>query len=295
MQGRGIRYGIKEGSEVAPRRDLGILLTKTAGGGVARIGERIAAFRIGLFVQAHEAALGHVDLTAHLDGHACIGSHVGKSGGGKAHGHVTDSAHVERDVLACGAIAARGGAHKGAVLIGDRHAEAVDLELAGIGNLSRTERRLRALEPFIQLLEVHSVIHGVHARHVRHRLELLDIHEAATHALRVGLRRDELGIARLDVLQLDEELVEGGVRDLGCIEDVIAVSMVLKQVVELGGAFRSDSTLIIEHRRRNPHLPAHGCPVRRVPLVRRRDGVHIVKKAQLLHSDPHSLAFRHTL
>ena len=65
---------------------------------------------------------------------------------GQMHGHILDSAHVERYVLARGAVAARGGAHKGAVLVGKRHAQTVDLKLAGISDATGTKRILSALE-----------------------------------------------------------------------------------------------------------------------------------------------------
>lgn len=78
VQRVGIGDSIDKGSEIAARSDLGVLLTQAAGGGIARVGEGIAPLGIGLIVQAHKAALGHVDLAAYLNGALAVGAHVGE-------------------------------------------------------------------------------------------------------------------------------------------------------------------------------------------------------------------------
>ncbi len=173
MQGRRVSDRVDEGGQATRRSDLGVLLTQAARRGVARVGKGLATLGVGLRIQTSEAALGHVDLTTDLDGSPAVSPHVGQRGLGEVHGHVTYGAHVERNVLARRAIAARSGAHEGAILIGDGHAEAVDLKLAGVGHAPRAERLLRTGEPFVKLLEVHGVVHGIHARHMRDRSELL--------------------------------------------------------------------------------------------------------------------------
>ena len=95
VQRVGIGDGIDKGSQVAPRRDLGILLTQATGGSVARVSEWVAALGIGLFIQADKAALGQLDLAAHLDGALAVGAHMGERRLGQMHGHVLDGAHVE--------------------------------------------------------------------------------------------------------------------------------------------------------------------------------------------------------
>ena len=127
VQRIGIGDGIDKGGQVAARRDLGVLLAQAAGGGVARVGEGVAPLGIGLVVQTHKAALGHIDLAAHLNRALAVGAHVGERRLGQVHGHVLDGTHVERHVLARGAVATRGRTYEGAVLVGKRHAQTVNL------------------------------------------------------------------------------------------------------------------------------------------------------------------------
>ena len=278
VQRVGIGDGVDKGGQVAARRNLGILLAQGSGSGVARVGEGVAALGIGLVVQAHKAALGHVDLAADLDGALAVGSHVGKRRLGQVHGHVLDGAHVERHILARGAVTARSRAHEGAILVGKRHAQAVDLELAGIGDAAGTECILGALEPRVKLIKIHGVVHGIHTRHVRDRRKLLA--HVATHALGIAVGRHEVGVGRLDLLQLNEHFVEGGVRDLGRIEHVVAISVVVELMAKLG---RARCRL--------------GAGIGRCGGIRARGrfgiDVHAVtKQARLLHSGTPSLDFK---
>ena len=278
VQRIGIGDGVDKGGQIAARRDLGILLTQAAGGGVARVGEGVAALGIGLVVQAHKAALGHIDLAAHFDGTLAVGAHVGERRLGQVHGHILDGTDVERHVLARGAIATCSGAHKGAVLVGKRHAQTVDLKLAGIGDAAGTERILGALEPCVELVQIHGIVHGIHARHMRDRRKLLA--HVAAHALGIAVGRHQVGVGRLDLLQLNEHFVEGGVRDLGRIEHVVAIGVVIELVAQLG---RTRCRL--------------GTGVGRCGGIRARGrfgiDVHTVtKQARLLHSGTPSLDFK---
>ena len=256
-------------------------MAQAAGGGVARVGEGVAALGIGLVVQAHKAALGHIDLAAHLNGALAVGAHVDKRWLGQVHGHILDGAHVERHVLARGAIATCGRTYEGAVLVGKGHAQAVDLELAGIGDATGAERILGALEPRVELIQVHGIVHGIHACHVRDRRKLLA--HVATYALSIAVGRHQVGVGRLDFLQLNEHFVKGGVRDLGRIEHVVAIGVVIELVAQLG---RTRCRL--------------GTGVDRCGGIRARGrfgiDVHAVtKQARLLHSGTPSLDFKRIL
>ena len=234
VQRVGIGDGIDKGGQVAARRDLGILLAQASGGGVARVGEGVAPLGIGLVVQAHKAALGHIDLAAYLNGALAVGAHVGERRLGQVHGHILDGTDVERYVLARGAIATCGRAYEGAVLVSKGHAQTVNLKLAGIGDATGTERILGALEPCVELVQIHGIVHGIHACHVRDRRKLLA--HVAAHALGIAVGRHQVGVGRLDFLQLNKHFVKGGIRDLGCIEHVVAVRVVIELVAQLGRA-----------------------------------------------------------
>ena len=234
VQRIGIGNGIDKGGQVAACRDLGILLAQGSGSGVARVGEGVATLGIGLFIQTNKAAFGHIDLAAYFDGTLAVGTHVGERRLGQVHGNILDGAHVERHILARGAVTARGRAYEGAVLVGKRDAQAVDLKLAGIGNTTSTEGILGALEPRVELVKVHGIVHGIHACHMRDRRKLLA--HIAAHALGIAVGRYQIGVGRLDFLQFNEHFVKGGVRDLGRIEHVIAVRVVIELVAQLGRA-----------------------------------------------------------
>ena len=117
-------------------------------------------------------------------------------------------------------------------MVGKRHAQTVDLKLAGIGNAAGTERILGALEPRVKFVQIHGIVHGIHARHVRDRRKLLA--HVAAHALGIAVGRHQVGVGRLDFLQLNEHFVKGGVRDLGRVEHVVAIGVVIELVTQLG-------------------------------------------------------------
>ena len=278
VQRIGIGDGVDKGGQVATRRDLGVFLAQGSCSSVARVGKRVAAPGIGLIVQTNKAALGHIDLATYFDGTLAVGAHVGERRLGQVHGHILDGTDVERHILARGAIATCSGAHKGAVLVGKRHAQTVDLKLAGIGDAAGTERILGALEPRVEFVQVHGIVHGVHACHMRDRRKLLA--HVAAHALGIAVGRHQVRIGRLNLLQLNEHFVEGGVRDLGCVEHVVAVRVVIELVAQLG---RARCRL--------------GTGVGRCGGIRARGrfgiDVHTVtKQARLLHSGTPSLDFK---
>ena len=278
VQRVGIGDGVDKGGQVTARRDLGVLLAQAAGGSVARVGEGVATLGIGLFIQTNKAALRHVDLAAYLDGTLAVGAHMSERRLGQVHGHILDGTDVERHVLARGAIAARGRAHEGAVLVGKRHAQTVNLKLTGIGDAAGAERILGALEPRVELVQIHGIVHGIHACHVRDRRKLLA--HVAAHALGIAVGRHQIGIGRLDFLQLNEHFVEGGVRDLGCVEHVVAIGVVIELVAQLGRARCRLGT---------------GIGRRGGFRSRRRFGIDVhavTKQTRLLHSGTPSLDFK---
>jgi len=116
--------GIGEEPQRPGSGDRGIELAQAAGGGVARVGEGLAA-GFGLpRVQRGEIGMAHVDLAAHLEDLGRAGEHfrdVGDGGG------------IGGDILAGLAIAARRGLHQPALLVAQRERQPVDLRLGGEG------------------------------------------------------------------------------------------------------------------------------------------------------------------
>ena len=178
-----IGNSVNKGREVALGRNLGIFLAKAARRRVSGVGKRIASLGIGFVVQSHETALGHIDLTADLDHAVTVGAHVCQGFLRKMHGDVLNRADIQRDILAGRAVAASSSAHKSAVLIGNGYAQTVDLELARIRHAAGAQGVFRALEPSVELLEIHGIVHGIHARHVRDGGKL--VRDVAAHALRI--------------------------------------------------------------------------------------------------------------
>ena len=270
VQGRLVGDGVDEGLQVSMGRDLGVLLAQAAGGGVARVREGLAAGVVGVLVQAHEAVLGHVDLAADLDGlpEAGVGD-LGEALRRERVGDVLDGEDVGGHVLARGAVAAGRRADELGVFVGERDAEAVDLELAGVGDGPfgrRAEGLVGAREPLVELGEVHRVVDGVHALGMANRLELL--RDVAADALRVRVGAHELGVRCLEGEELLEQTVELGVRDLRPIERVIAVGIGVEQPVELRRACAGALF---------PPLPASGGGARRrSPEQRPLLGRHVV-------------------
>ena len=218
-----VAHGIHERGQITVRRDLRILLAKAAGGCVARIGERLLAVGLGSCIERFEAGLGHVAFAAQLDGGIGVAD-AGHGAVAQTQRHVLHRAHVHRDVLARGAVAARCRADKAAALVGERHRRAVDLQLAhqlGDG----AEEFLDARQPFVELLGAHGIVERVHAALMLDGRELLA--HVAAHALRGAGRVEELGMGRLERTQLVHQRVERGVADGGRVLGVVQVAVVL--------------------------------------------------------------------
>ncbi len=111
-RGQGARLAPAPGKEAQGPRggDRGIELAQRAGGGVARIGEGLAAL-FGLpLVERGEIGVAHIDLAANLED-------LGHVAALKLARNVRDGANVSGDVLALAAVAARGRNHKLAALV----------------------------------------------------------------------------------------------------------------------------------------------------------------------------------
>jgi len=130
----------------APRRsDRGVFLPKRARGCVSRVDEEAFTCLRLAFIQGFERLVGHVHLTSDFEQCGRVAS--------QAQRHGIDCPHVGRDVLADGAVTAGRRHREDALLIDQRHGEAVDLQLADVAGRGAAEESLRTGLPAFQLLE----------------------------------------------------------------------------------------------------------------------------------------------
>ena len=213
-----------------PRRgQLRVELADRARGGVARVRVGGLAGSGSLLVERREGGQRQVDLTAHLEQPRRVLDPQRDR---------ADRAQVLRHVLAHLAVAARSAADERAVLVDERDREPVDLwlghevHLAHLDALTR-EIALRAEHPCGELV----LVAGVGER--QHRLQMPDLVELVERltadALGGRVRREQIGMVPLEVTQLVQQRVVLDVGDLGVVEDVVAVSVVLELLAELAG------------------------------------------------------------
>ena len=152
-----------------------------------------------------------------------------------------DRADVRRDVLAADAVAARHAAHEPAVLVGERDAEAVDLQLGDVGDRAAARPCVReapahALVERAQLLLAVGVVEAEHRRRGARRCRTPRRAGPPTRCVgESGVTRS--GCSRLERLELLHQRVELGVRDLGVVEDVVALFVMADAGPEVGDAF----------------------------------------------------------
>ena len=178
------------------RRDRRVELADRAGGRVAGVRERRLAGLRAALVEVGEGGDRQVDLAADLDQ---------RRGVGDPQGDRADRPQVVGDVLADAPVAAGGAAGQDAVLVGQRHRQAVDLRLGRVadllgGDVESLEQVADPLLPGPQLL----LVAGVAER--EHRLGVLDLGEAVKRlradplGRRVG--REQLRVGLLELAQL---------------------------------------------------------------------------------------------
>ncbi len=143
------------------------------------------------------------------------------------------------DVLADFAVPARRATLEHTVAVDQRDRQAVDLRLGH-------ELELRIGDPLARQVVAHpldpclQVISRVGIGQREHRLGVADLlelgHRLWRHALRGRVGGDQLGMLFLERFQLVEQRVVPVVTDLGIVEDVVAVAVVIDRPSELGGA-----------------------------------------------------------
>ena len=204
-------------------RDGRILLAKRTGGGVAWIGEPLPALRGCGRVQRLEAPFRHIDLAADLDARIGIDKSL-DARIAQAQRYVAHRAHIDGDIFARGAVAARRSLRQHARLVRERDGRAVDLKLAAERH-RMPDGFHGAREPFVELFQAHGVVQRIHAHRMAHGRELL-AHVPAD-ALRRAGRIDELRMGLLEFAQFAHQRIERRIGDFRRILRVIEIRVVL--------------------------------------------------------------------
>ena len=184
--------GISEEAERPRRRDRRVVLPQRAGRGVARIGKELPAGLRLLAVEREEGGFGHVDFAAHL-------AHRRHAFAFEPLRNVLQRFHIGGDVLALGAVAARRAGDQRAVLVAQRHRQAVDLRLGGKRDLLVLRQTQKAADAAD---EIDDVLFGKRVVERQHRHRVPDLGEARRRRradpLRQAFQRAQLRKARLD-------------------------------------------------------------------------------------------------
>ena len=205
---------LKRADAVAPererplRRDRRVELAQRPGRGVARVHVDGLASIEPFLVEALEGLERDVALAAHLDQRRRV-----RIIDRQRHG--ADRPHVGGDVLPGLAVAARHGALEEAVPVDERERETVDLRLDDEDGLilvpGLDQLLLQPLIPGQQLVIVARVGEREHRQQVAHLLEAA--RDAAADALRGRVRAQQARIRSLELAQLAERGVVGGIID----------------------------------------------------------------------------------
>ena len=207
---------IGEKAERPRRRDARVFLAQRAGGGIARVGEDGVARRFLAFVELEEVRLGHVDLAAHL-------AHRRHAPALEAVRHFLQRLDIGGDVLALGAVATRGGANELAILIAQRHRQAVDLRLGAERDLLVVGQAQEAADAADK---IDDVVFGERVVERQHRHRVPDLGETPgrrrADPLRQALQRAQLRKARFDGIVAPPQRVIFGVGDARRVVLIVA-------------------------------------------------------------------------
>ena len=208
--------------------DLRVQLAQAAGRGVARVGEGLAADFQLRGVEPLETGLGHEHFAAHFQGRR-------PAAAVQLERDVAHGAHVDADVFAGGAVAARGAAHQHAVLIEQADRQAIELGFAAVfhrraGAEQIAGRQVQAFgHPTVELAHV-GFFEGVAEAEHRHFVTHLGERRQRRAADPLGRRvaGDQVGIGRFEGLELVEQPVVLGVRNARLVQHVVAIVVLIQ-------------------------------------------------------------------
>ena len=214
-----------------------IEIPQRAGRRVPWIGEDGLAGLFTLAVDAIELGAREVHLAADLDR---VGRRLVQP---ERHG--PDRADVGADLLAALAVSARRAPHEHSVVVGEGHAQAVDLQLGDVLDRLVLEALgdqclAHALVEGAQLLSSVGVVEAEHRGAVGHRGEPFD--RAPADALGRRIRRHQVGMRLLECAELPHERVERGIGDLRIVVDVVPLLVVPDLVA------KREDALAVSHR-----------------------------------------------
>jgi hypothetical protein len=223
-------------AELAPRGDRRVELTQRAGRAVARIGQRLLAVTQRVGIEGLEILAQHDHLAAHLE-HARTAIPA-QSERDRAH-----RAQVGGDVLAGGAVAARGAEHEHAVLVTQADRQTVELGFHGEHRIAPVERLFDPLHELGHLAKTRAVVLARLLESVvqrEHRNGVMHLGKTALHA-RADRTRGRVGggqrrVLGLQRLQFAHQAVVLGVGDVRIVEHVVAVVGILDTRAQCGGA-----------------------------------------------------------
>ena len=233
---------IREGAQAALRDGLSVERAQRAGGGVARVGKRRLARRFALLVHFRERRARQVHLAANL--------HPLRRGRHRQpFRDAVNDGHVGRHVFAGDAVAAGDAAREPPALVGEREADAVDLQLGDVGERGLDRPVETAADAAVKVAQLGLVVGVLEAEH---RDEMIDFREAlrrpSADADGRRVRIGQLGMRALQVLELAHEGVVLRVGDLRRGVDVVALVVVPEEAAKLGDATSEVvATIFVRH------------------------------------------------
>ena len=203
-----------------------IELSHGASRGVARIGKGGLARLLAFLVDAREHGPGKIDLAADLEASRWRVLQAERDG--------ADRPDTGGHLFPTLAVAPRGPTDEQAVLVGQRDAEPVDLELGDV--VDRGVGGPQALpDPLVeraQLVDVVCVVEAEHRRPVGDGRKALDRLPADALGWRIG--RQQVGVRLFECAQLAHERVELGIRDLRGVA-IVVQRLVMADLIAEGG------------------------------------------------------------
>ena len=211
---------VDENIQVPPGHHTRIKGSQGSCRGVARIGEERLPILLPLPIEFLKGVQRQEDLPSHLDlpplPLVAKRRHLER--------HRPYGADVGSDILAPEPVASGDSPNQRSVFEGQGQAEAVDLELADKSGLAPRGRLPNAPVIVQQLAFPVGIVQAQHREGVLHRRQPLG--GLASHPLSGRIGSHQLGMGRLQALELPEELVELPIGDFGGVQHVVAVLVV---------------------------------------------------------------------